>query len=170
MSDDGFLHRWARRKAESRVAEAPAGDFAPVPAPVPEPAPAIPASAAPTLEDVARLTPDADFSAFVARGVDSAVRRGALKKLFADPHFHAMDRLDVYIDDYTKPSPVSDAMLASLAHARRVLRLDEALEDSPPDHNDLNPRHDEREPDPEHLPELASEPEPQPEPRPGGTA
>ena len=164
MSDDGFLHRWARRKAESRVAEAPAGDFAPVPAPVPEPAPAIPASAAPTLEDVARLTPDADFSAFVARGVDSAVRRGALKKLFADPHFHAMDGLDVYIDDYTKPSPVSDAMLASLAHARRVLRLDEALEDSPPDNNDLNPRHDERQPDagpasrPEPAPESESDP------------
>jgi hypothetical protein len=72
------------------------------------------------MEDVATLDKDSDFSAFVARGVDQAVRRGALKKLFADPHFNVMDRLDVYIDDYTKPSPVSDAMLASLEHAKSV--------------------------------------------------
>jgi hypothetical protein len=75
----------------------------------------------PTLEDVAALDADSDFSAFVARGVDQAVRRSALKKLFADPHFNAMDRLDVYIDDYTKPSPVSEAMLASLEHAKSAL-------------------------------------------------
>ena len=76
----------------------------------------------PTLDDAAQLTADSDFSAFVARGVDAAVRRTALKKLFADPHFNAMDGLDVYIGDYTQPSPMSDAMLASLAHARQVLR------------------------------------------------
>jgi hypothetical protein len=74
----------------------------------------------PTLDDLATLGADSDYSAFVARGVDQAVRRGALKKLFADPHFNVMDRLDVYIDDYTKPSPVSEAMLASLEHAKSV--------------------------------------------------
>jgi hypothetical protein len=72
------------------------------------------------MDDVAQLTGDSDFSAFVARGVDAAVRRTALKKLFADPHFNAMDGLDVYIDDYTKPSPVTEAMLASLEHAKQV--------------------------------------------------
>jgi hypothetical protein len=72
------------------------------------------------MDDVAQLTSESDFSAFVARGVDAAVRRTALKKLFADPHFNAMDGLDVYIDDYTKPSPVTEAMLASLEHAKRV--------------------------------------------------
>ena len=72
------------------------------------------------MDDVAQLTSDSDFSAFVARGVDAAVRRTALKKLFADPHFNAMDGLDVYIDDYTKPSPVTEAMLASLEHAKQV--------------------------------------------------
>jgi hypothetical protein len=92
---------------------------------VPEPVPAREANAAPaprlpTLDDVDSLTPDSDYSSFVARGVDQAVRRSALKKLFADPHFKAMDRLDVYIDDYTKPSPVSEAMLASLRHAARL--------------------------------------------------
>ncbi|KQV52086.1 DUF3306 domain-containing protein [Massilia sp. Root335] len=129
VPDEGFLRRWARRKTEARaepapvaasgaaalpaaagVAAAPAADIASAPVPLP------------TMDDVARLTGDSDFSAFVARGVDAAVRRTALKKLFADPHFNTMDRLDVYIDDYTKPSPVSETMLASLEHAKRLFR------------------------------------------------
>lgn len=125
MPDEGFLRRWARRKAEAAagiepapVAAPPAPPDAAVAPPAAPPAPVPP----PTMDDVARLTGDSDFSAFVARGVDAAVRRTALKKLFADPHFNTMDRLDVYIDDYTKPSPVSDAMLASLAHANQALR------------------------------------------------
>jgi Protein of unknown function (DUF3306) len=143
VPDEGFLRRWARRKTESRTAEAPVEEVLRAPTPgaassahaasasvfVPGDSTAAADGSAPstpvqlpTLDDAARLTPDADFSAFVARGVDAAVRRTALKKLFADPHFNAMDGLDVYIGDYTQPSPVSDAMLASLAHARQVLR------------------------------------------------
>ena len=165
MAEEGFLRRWARRKAEvqteGRDTHAPLPDSAlapvpslggqqpampaatalaadtaarqpaPAPAPTPEPAPARPL---PTMEDVARLDKDADFSAFVARGVDQAVRRSALKKLFADPHFNVMDKLDVYIDDYTKPSPMSEAMLASLEHAKSVFAS--MLEEKPEQEDD----------------------------------
>jgi hypothetical protein len=150
MSDEGFLRRWARRKSELRTEvregrtsapetapQTPLDSAAPfaapdaasvsaltrtdavprAPTPQPEPATERPL---PTLDDVAALSADSDFSAFVARGVDQAVRRSALKKLFTDPHFNVMDRLDVYIDDYTKPSPMSEAMLASLEHAKSV--------------------------------------------------
>jgi hypothetical protein len=125
VSEEGFLRRWARRKAESRTDVAPLPEpVAPVadyPSPIVPPPVAAPEPARlPTMDDVAQLTSESDFSAFVARGVDAAVRRTALKKLFADPHFNAMDGLDVYIDDYTKPSPVTEAMLASLEHAKRV--------------------------------------------------
>jgi len=151
MSEEGFLRRWARRKTEVRegrepesqpLAEASADTATAVPPgasafATPQPAPgSMPAEAAagaarplPTLDDVAALDADSDFSAFVARGVDQAVRRGALKKLFADPHFKVMDRLDVYIDDYTTASPVSEAMLASLEHAKSVFA--KMLEDEP---------------------------------------
>jgi hypothetical protein len=134
MPDEGFLRRWARRKSASRTAEAPLPEPAApspvVPMPVAAPAAAPGPERLPTLDDVARLTSESDFSAFVARGVDAAVRRTALKKLFADPHFNTMDGLDVYIDDYTKPSPVTEAMLASLEHARQVLRsAADALDD-----------------------------------------
>jgi hypothetical protein len=155
MSGDGFLRRWARRKSEVREGRVPALDAAPQmpldpapPFPAPDAAPvsalasagAVQPAAAPqpgpaagrplpTLDDVAALSADSDFSAFVARGVDQAVRRGALKKLFTDPHFNVMDRLDVYIDDYTKPSPMSEAMLASLEHAKSVFM--KMVEDEP---------------------------------------
>ncbi|MGF6272880.1 hypothetical protein ABIB38_001236 [Massilia sp. UYP11] len=123
MAEEGFLRRWARLKA----APAPAPE--PAPASVAEPAgSAAPPLAAlederalPTLDDVARLTPQSDYSVFVAKGVDKTVQRMALKKLFADPGFAVMDGLDIYIADYTQSAPLTDAMLASLRHAPGVL-------------------------------------------------
>jgi hypothetical protein len=74
----------------------------------------------PTIDDIAALGPDSDFSAFVSQGVDKAVQRLAMKKLFSDPHFSILDGLDVYIDDYNKADPISAAMLASLEHSKSV--------------------------------------------------
>jgi len=141
MPEEGFLRRWARVKASGgdEVAEAPrpAAPAASLARPAPE-ARGGPAAAgaqagegeqpAPTLEDAARLTPQSDFSAFVGQGVDKDVRRLALKKLFADPHFNVMDRLDMYMDDYNKPDPVSATMLAALSHVRGVLRRPEEVQ------------------------------------------
>jgi hypothetical protein len=107
-SGEGFLRRWSRlKKAEAEPAAAPAAD--------------VPPAAQPTLEDVAALGPDSDYAAFMAHGVDRSLRRLAMKKLFADPHFNTMDGLDIYIGDYTQASPVPAAMLAALDHARGML-------------------------------------------------
>ena len=121
-TEEGFLRRWARLKSAPEQEE-----VAPVDAPVPVPVAAPPVAVEkgerplPTLDDVARLTPESDYSAFVAKGVDKAVQRMALKKLFADPNFAVMDGLDIYIADYNKSAPLTDAMLASLKHAPGVL-------------------------------------------------
>lgn len=131
MSEEGFFKRWARLKATGGPDDAGVGT-APAPAPVPavpvarapaQPAALEPATQAPlpTLEDVARLTPDADFSAFMAKGVDKSVQRLALKKLFTDPHFNSVDMLDVYMNDYNVASPLSPVMLASLQHAQGMV-------------------------------------------------
>jgi hypothetical protein len=93
---------------------------APHPPVAPPPASNAPERPTPTLDDVARLGPDSDFSAFVSQGVDKNVQRLAMRKLFSDPHFHVMDGLDIYIDDYNKSDPVPAAMLASLQHAKSV--------------------------------------------------
>src|SRR5512139_2108485 len=135
--DDGFFSRWARRKAEARhgatsaeAAPPPAGvSSAPAPAavvPVPlpqQPAAAVPPAEAPpppTMDDVARLTRGSDFSPFVRAGVDEGVKRAALKKLFAEPHFNVMDGLDVYIDDYGKPDPLPASMLRKMVQSQAV--------------------------------------------------
>lgn len=136
--DDGFMSRWARRKAlvKSGAAlppEAPASEVRD-PAPRPEvltplaeatvaPVVAVeptPKEPPPTLDDVALLTRSSDYSRFVAPGVDGTVRNAAMKKLFSDPHFNVMDGLDIYIDDYGKPNPIPPAML-------RLMRQSEFL-------------------------------------------
>jgi hypothetical protein len=147
MLEEGFLRRWARRKTESRQGLEPPAEASPhpmpvQPVPIQEPASPVLGEAfetetaaaepkLPTMDDVAQLTPESDFSAFVARGVDQAVRRSALKKLFADPHFKVMDGLDVYIDDYTKPSPMPEGMLDSLQHAKKLFVRLAGDEDAP---------------------------------------
>ncbi len=120
MSEDKerFLSRWLRRKVD-------AAKEAAAPKPVP-PAPAAVLSAAPG------ATPDlppvetlkglvSEYREFLRPGVDEKLRRAALGKLFRDPHFNVMDGLDVYIDDYSKPDPIPDAMLKTLAHAKGLL-------------------------------------------------
>ena len=147
-SDDGFLSRWARRKArvQSGVAEpaeapapaagtsvAPGGPGAPasaVAAPVEGPAaPVVEAVSLPTMEDVALLTRSSDYSRFVGSGVEPGVSNAAMKKLFSDPHFNVMDGLDTYIDDYGKPDPIPLSMLRQMNQARFLgLFDDEASE------------------------------------------
>lgn len=142
MSDDGFLSRWSRRKAQVQRGEArpaepqPALPIPPVPAapastaapahPIAAPAPAEPAESPPTLADVETLTPQADFSRFVKPEVEPGVQQAALKKLFADPHFNTMDGLDVYIDDYNTPDPLPASMLRQMVQSRLLGLFDEA--------------------------------------------
>jgi hypothetical protein len=143
MADnEGFLSRWSRRKTQLARGEQPpeaAEAATPRPAAVaeratapmprasaadaaePPPPPPPPAPPPPTLEDVARLGPEAtDFSRFVARDVAPEVKNAALKKLFADPHFNVMDGLDIYIDDYGKPDPLPAGMLRQLVQGRAL--------------------------------------------------
>ena len=126
------LRRWSQRKlAATRVAttDAAAAPAAPValpatavPTPAPEPAAssnAVPAPAPePSLPPVESLTFESDFTAFLAPKVDEAVKRAALKKLLRDPRFNVMDGLDVYIDDYSVPSPLDADVAKGLVQAR----------------------------------------------------
>lgn len=134
---DGFLGRWSKRKLDAREGkplEAEPDSAVPVPAPAAAgaaPVPAADAAPAPqappplTLEDAQALTTESDFRPFAVRGVAPEVRNAAMKKLFADPHFNVMDRLDTYIDDYSIPDPIPAAMLRKLASAKFLGLFDE---------------------------------------------
>lgn len=80
---------------------------------------------APTLDDVQALTPQSDFKPFMARDVDPEVKNAAMKKLFADPHYNVMDRLDIYIDDYSKPDPLPESMLRQMVSAKFLNLFDD---------------------------------------------
>ncbi|MFM2057269.1 MAG: hypothetical protein RLY71_1654 [Pseudomonadota bacterium] len=139
--DSSFLARWSRRKVQARqgvpLAEGPSAQPVPAERPAPAPCeraalpptePTAPAEPAPTLADVAQLDVGApDYSRFVARHVATEVKNAALKKLFSDPHFNVMDGLDIYIDDYSQPDPLSPGMLAQLrqSDALGLFRRDE---------------------------------------------
>lgn len=161
MSGDegGFFGRWSRRKSEVRsgavvpveapapAVVGPAAVAVPATSVAPEPSPVTPEpSAAPeppplTLDDVRQLTPDADFTPFVARGVAPEVRNAAFKKLFADPRFNVMDGLDIYIDDYSKPDPLPVSLARQLVSARSLGLFEEQPQPSakPVPHTDLSP-------------------------------
>ena len=146
---DGFLGRWSQRKQalrEGRLVDEP---VAPKPTGHAETdAPAVPASVlaapenkpleaaakppAPTLADVQALKADSSYAPFVARDVAPEVRNAAMKKLFTDPHYNVMDGLDIYIDDYSVPSPLPAAMLRQMASAK-FLKLFDEEEQTPAD-------------------------------------
>ena len=143
--DSPFLARWSRRKAQARtgdvlpeqVVESPPPAAPTAITPTPAPAAELPATTeAPpplppplTLADVAQLTRDSDYSAFVARGVTPEIKNAALKKLFTDPHFNIMDGLDTYIDDYGKPDPLPPGMLRQMVQSKMLGLFDDEDED-----------------------------------------
>ena len=141
----GFLDRWSRRKLASAgkalLADAPVTGEASAPVAqdglVPAgPRPALAAeagaeTASPSaveaqLPAIEELTLASDFTAFLKDEVSEALRRKALQKLFADPHFNRMDGLDIYIDDYSLPDPIPPEAMAKLKSAREWLMANEA--------------------------------------------
>jgi hypothetical protein len=122
---DPFLSRWSQRKVAARRGEALPEPAAPQPPPALAPATETSASARaepaielPSLDTLKGL--ESDYKAFLQPEVDPATRSAALRKLFGDPHFNTMDRLDVYIDDYSIPDPIPAAMLKTLSAARSL--------------------------------------------------
>jgi Protein of unknown function (DUF3306) len=90
---------------------------------------------APTLDDVARLTPESDYTAFTAPQVDARVRNAALKKLFfGDPHFSSGDGLDVRAEDDGATEHSPQARQQQILRARALGLLDDELaEQDPPE-------------------------------------
>lgn len=112
MSRESFLERWSRLKKV--VDQVPAGEIVD----------------AETL--LKNLGPDSDFGVFLRAEVSEDIRRQAMKKLFADPHFNVMDRLDTYIDDYSISDPIPPEMLAGLRQMQDLAAPEDAPSEAPP--------------------------------------
>jgi len=137
-TERGFsLKRWSRRKLDAARA-APASPLAPAAGDPASPVAAPAAAAAPVApartpaagrNDAPEATPvplppvdslgfESDFTPYLQAKVDGTLKRQALKKLFQDPRFNVMDGLDVYIDDYSLPDPISPEAVRQLHHVR----------------------------------------------------
>jgi hypothetical protein len=137
--DESFVGRWSRLKAQARAREshpalepeAPGGDESPA-----GPAQVTPDAAPPVVElpDLERLDQDSDYSAFLTPGVDAALRKRALRKLFSSPKFNVFDGLDTYRDDFTSFPPLGDVVTADMRHhlERLAKELAARTEDAPP--------------------------------------
>ena len=143
-SKEGFLGRWSQRKQDIRAGKPMAEpEITTKPVALADKA-SDPSSAQtsettavaekpeaplPTMADVHELTAESDFSPFLAKNVSPEVRNSAMKKLFTDPHYNVMDRLDIYIDDYSKPDPIPESMLRQMVSAK-FLNLFKAEEEA----------------------------------------
>jgi len=110
---ENFLGRWSRlKKEEKRPAAAADKPVAQKPQAADQP---------PPLPPLDKLTPQSEFSGFMHPKVEDALRRAALKKLFADPHFNIPDPFEPNSRDWNISDPISKEMLASLNQARTLL-------------------------------------------------
>jgi Protein of unknown function (DUF3306) len=146
------LARWSRLKRAAR--QAPKANEAAAGAPLPE------------LPPVDQLGFESDFSGFMDRRVDDALRRSALKALFRASHFNVHDGLDVYAEDYTKLETLTKEMVAELEHAKRILRGPESEAPAQADADGVSTSSQERpsveiEPPPQAGPRADAEPPPE---------
>ena len=123
-----FLSRWSRLKRQA-VAEVPSAPEVAQPL-SPEGLPAVPEGVG--LASGAPFAPGTDLTALLREELTEAVRKQALKAIFADPHFNVMDGLDTYIDDYSISEPIPPEMLATLNQARFLFESSDAQALEPP--------------------------------------
>lgn len=138
-----FLARWARAKHDAKI---PAASLPASVSPMgPEsqntsigepsqhevaeearPEPTLPIAAGPVeLPALESMTPQSDFSPFMAPNVDPLLRNQAMKKLFTDPHYNVMDRLDIYIDDYSTHPPLPIEIIRQMSISKTLRLFDD---------------------------------------------
>lgn len=121
-NDDGFLKRWSKLKqtgeATDQLPETPlladlpeaqkvdTNPVANVGKTDVEEAPLTDAD----MPSVESLTESSDFSQFLSEGVSDALRRKALRKLFALPEFNIRDGLNDYDDDFSEFIPLGETV------------------------------------------------------------
>src|SRR5258706_14606143 len=131
----GWGRKIEARKTEEKPAEPKPSSEAAVSAAPADAAAAPPGAPAPRelppLESLKGLA--SEYTEFLRPGVDENLRRSALKKLFADPHFQNFERFEASFEDFTKGEPIPLAMLKTLEHAKDLLFGDEDKKVAPPE-------------------------------------
>jgi hypothetical protein len=138
--EPGFLDRWSQRKREDEARATPPTQGL-APAAVEAPPETRPEAVAIELTDadmppLESLEEDSDYSGFLSPKVSEALRKAALRKLFSQSRFNAVDGLDDYAEDYTRFEPlgnvVTHEMRRMLERARKALEEGSAAKPEAP--------------------------------------
>lgn len=111
-SNESFLSRWSRRKAEQQSdipeaddVSAPAETLNEQPAVAPEDLPPPPSDE--DMPAIESLDESSDYSQFFSPNVSEALRQQALRKLFRLPEFNVRDGLNDYDGDFSQMPALS---------------------------------------------------------------
>jgi len=138
---ESLLARWSRRKLETDKDAAdslPADERAAVDSAAALPLEQADAQVKPLTDadmpDLATLTEESDFSAFMSSGVSDELRNLALRKLFHAPVFNIRDGFDDYDEDYTSFEKLGGIVTSDMKHQAEVQqrKLREALQQQQP--------------------------------------
>ena len=75
----------------------------------------------PTEEDLHAVEQGGDIKAFMVDKVSTELKNKAFKALFSRPEFNVMDGLDIYIDDYSKFTPLSQEDIGKMTLSKQLL-------------------------------------------------
>ncbi|PQJ25633.1 hypothetical protein BSZ31_12325 [Limnobacter sp. SAORIC-690] len=140
---ENFLSRWSKRKLEVRAQEqlaeevtvlkteaplsgvdsgqsAAAGELSST-KPLEQTAATQPELPLPTEEDLHAVEQGGDIKAFMVDKVSTELKNKAFKALFSRPEFNVMDGLDIYIDDYSKFTPLSQEDIGKMTLSKQLL-------------------------------------------------
>lgn len=132
--EEPFLKRWARRKAEARQPAEPAPPAVAIEPDAPAEQEAGAAAESVELPPLESLGEDSNYGAFLAPGVDPALRRQALRQMFRAPKYQVIDSLDPFRADFSNYAGLGDIVTADMRyHAERLLKkeLEEAGQGTP---------------------------------------
>ena len=134
MSDEvndqgtGFLKRWSRVKSGTEeheedpvdvdpISELQVNDEALPEELVTEPQKILTDEDMPPIDS---LHEGSDFSGFLSEGVSAALKKAAMKKLFAQPAFNIRDGLNDYDEDYTSFAPLGDTVTVEMTYRKDI--------------------------------------------------
>jgi hypothetical protein len=132
--EEPFLKRWARRKAEARQPVEPAPPAAAIEPELPAEQEGGAAAESVELPSLESLGEDSNYGAFLAPGVDPALRRQALRQMFRAPKYQVIDSLDPFRADFSNYAGLGDIVTADMRyHVERLLKkeLEEAGQGMP---------------------------------------
>lgn len=75
----------------------------------------------PTEADLTKVEQGGDIKAFMVDKVSAELKNKAFKALFSRPEFNVMDGLDIYIDDYSKFTPLSQEDIGKMTLSKQLL-------------------------------------------------